>query len=145
MRGVSKKFYASGFLYHPDSSKILLQQENATDPKSLWSLLGSQNKGNETHEENFVRNAKSLLHLDLLTNSVCCVYDYLHLGKNYVSYAIVKKLTDFPQIGKTVFAWFKIKEITKLPLSDQTRQDLTISQRVIDSGIRKAAGGQTLE
>lgn len=144
MREVPKNFYASGFLYHPDSSKILLQQENSHDPKSLWSMLGSKNIGTETSEENFVRNVKAFLHLNLLTGSIYSVYNYLHLGKNYVSYAVVKKLTDFPQIGKTVFAWFKIKEITKLPLSDQTRQDLTISQRVIDSGIRKAAGGQTI-
>ena len=140
-----KKFYASGFLYHPDSTKILLQQENSHDPKSLWSMLGSKNVGSETSQENFVRNAKSFLHLDLLANAVFCVYDYLHLGKNYVSYTEVKKLTDFPQIGKTIFAWFKIKEITKLSLSDQTRQDLTVGQRVIDSGVRKKAGGQTLE
>ena len=139
-----KKFYASGFLYHPDSSKILLQQENANDPKSLWSLLGSKNIGSETSQENFVRNAKSFLHLDLLANAVYGVYDYFRLGKNYVSYAIVKKLTDFPTIGKTVFAWFRIKEITKLALSDQTKQDLIVGQRIIDCEIRKKAGGQTL-
>ena len=139
-----KKFYASGFLYHPDSSKILLQQENANDPKSLWSLLGSKNIGSETSQENFVRNAKSFLHLDLLATAVYGVYDYFRLGKNYVSYAIVKKLTDFPTIGKTVFAWFRIKEITKLALSDQTKQDLIVGQRIIDCEIRKKAGGQTL-
>jgi len=141
---VPKKFYASGFLYHPDSTKILLQQENANDPKSLWSLLGSKNIGSETSQENFVRNAKSFLHLDLLANAVYGVYDYFRLGKNYVSYAIVKKLTDFPTIGKTVFAWFRIKEITKLALSDQTKQDLIVGQRIIDCEIRKKAGGQTL-
>lgn len=144
MLGVPKKFYASGFLYHPDSTKILLQQENSHDPKSLWSMLGSKSVGKETSQENFVRNAKAFLHLNLLNDSICSVYDYLYLGKNYVSYAIVKKLTDFPTIGKTVFAWFKIKEITKLSLSAQTRQDLTIGQRVIDCEIRKKSGGQTI-
>lgn len=142
---MQKKFYASGFLYHADSAKILLQQENSHNPKSLWSMLGSKSVGEETSQENFVRNAKGFLHLNLLADAVCGVYDYLHLGKNYVSYTIVKKLTDFPQIGKTVFAWFNLKEIAKLSLSAQTRQDLTVGQRVIDSEIRKKEGRQTLE
>lgn len=106
-------------------------------------MLGSKSIGEETSQENFVRNAKAFLHLDLLANSIYSVYDYLHLGKKYVSYTIVKKLTDFPQMGKTVFAWFKMKEITKLPLSAQTKQDLTVGQRVIDCEIRKKAAEQT--
>ena len=77
MREVAKNFYASGFLYHPDSSKILLQQENSHDPKSSWSMLGSKNIGTETSEENFVRNVKAFLHLNLLTGSIYSVYNYL--------------------------------------------------------------------
>lgn len=108
-------------------------------------MLGSYNRGTETSEENFIRNVKDFLHLNLLTSSIRSVYDYVRLGKNYVSYAQVKKLTNFPTIGKTVFAWFNMREISKLPLSAQTKQDIIVGQRVIDASVRKQTGEQTIK
>lgn len=132
--------YISGFLYHPGSNQILLQRENSLDEKSLWSLLGGQ--------ENFQRLVDSLLNLNLPLKAIHPVYEYFDKGlhKNHqISYAVVKKLKDFPPKKKTVFAWFPMKKIIKQNLSDQTKQDLIVSQRVIDSAIRKKAGERTME
>lgn len=145
---MDNNFYASGFLYHPGSGQILLQKQDSSDANSLWSLLESKARGKETGQENFKRLIYAFLRLDLPLTATHSVYEYFHKGlhKNYhVSYAEVEKLRDFPPHKKTVFAWFSMKEILKLSLSDQTKQDLIVGRRVIDSASRKKAGEQTIE
>ena len=140
-----KKFYASGFLYHSPSDKILLQRQNSTDLNSPWSLLGSISLGLETSSENFQRNAHNILHVDLQAKSTYPIYDYDNSGKNYVSYAQVKNLVAFLPVGETVFAWFSAKEILKLTLSAQTKQDIIVGQRVIEASDRQKAGERIIE
>lgn len=142
-----KVFYASGFLYHPASERILLQQQNQKDATSVWSMLGSQNQGKETSAENFRRLVRTLLKIKLPLAAVRSVYNYHHpvlKKEHYVSYAEVKKLVKFPPKKDVVFAWFTIKEIGKLTLSVQTKQDIIVGQRVINSQIRRNAGEQTI-
>lgn len=140
-------FYASGFLYHPASGQILLQQQNSPGKAATWSLLGSLARNGETSQENFQRLVQTFLKIKLSTSAIHFVYDYFHKGlhkKHHVSYAEVEKLNVFPPTKKMVFAWFSIKEITKLPLSAQTKQDIIVGQRVIDSSVRKKAGELTI-
>lgn len=73
------------------------------------------------------------------------VYDYVAKGKKYViSYAEVKKTKNFPATQKFSFKWFTVKEISKLPLSAQTKQDIIVGHRVIDSELRRDIGEQTI-
>ncbi len=120
-----KNVYASGFLYCPSSAQILLQQ-NLFNPKPTWTLLECSNGkifGQKTRP----------------------IYDYVAKGKKYaVSYAEVKKIKDFPATKKLSFKWFTVKEISKLPLSAQTKQDIIVGHRVIASEIRRDAGEQTI-
>lgn len=120
-----KIVYASGFLYHPDSAQILLQQ-NSSDPKPIWTLLECANGkifGQKTRP----------------------IYDYVAKGKKYViSYAEVKKTKDFLAVKNLSFKWFTVKEISKLPISAQTKQDIIVGHRVIDSEIRRDIGEQTI-
>lgn len=105
----------------------------------MWTLLESLNG------ESFQRIASKHLNLKLQPKAVLFIYDYAIKGKKHlVSYAEVKKLGDFPATKIYSFKWFTIKEISKLPISSQTKQDLIVGRRVIDSQVRRDAGEQTI-
>ncbi len=113
-----------GFLYHPGSQQILLQQKINEEPKN-WELLEDLSK--------------------FVSKGILPVYDYVAKGKKcVVSYAEVKTAKHFSDGKTTVYKWFTAKEISKLPLLPQTKQDLIVGRRVIDSQIRKDAGRQTI-
>jgi hypothetical protein len=141
-------FYASGFLYHPKSQQILLQQPITADGETEWSLFEGENLGEETGVETFKRVIFSHLHLDLKPKNIFPIYSYFHddKGKNkFLHYAIVRKLETFPNTKKAIFAWFTFKQIQKLHISDQIKQDIIVGQRVIDSAVRKSLGQQTID
>lgn len=119
---MSKSNHLSGFLYHPASQQILLQQK--TDGE--WTLL---------EEFSLMVKPKTLLP----------IYDYVAKGqKCIVSYAKVKNLSAVPAKKGHTYQWFSLKEISKLPLSAQTKQDLIVGRRVIDSQTRRDAGERTI-
>ncbi len=121
---LSKKYYSHGFLYHPDSRQILLQQKIDEKPP-VWTLLEDLKKFHP--------------------KTVLPIYDYVVKGKKHViSYAEVKSLGNFPAAKGFSFGWFNMKQILKLGLSSQTKQDIIVGQRVIDSQIRKDTGERTI-
>lgn len=143
-----KGFYASGFLYHPRTQRILLQQKNYIDKSSKWCLIGLECQKDVKAEESFRKAIEKILHLKIKPSSVKYIYDYFHEETNknhYVSYAKVGKLEKFQPSNGSTFAWFSFKEISKLDLSEQTRQDITVGQRVINASIRKNLGERTIE
>ena len=143
-----KDFYASGFLYHSRTQRILLQQKNTAGRTPEWCLLGDSGHNNEKAEEAFVRIIEKILHVNLKPSNIKSIYTYFHdtLGKdNFVSYAKVTKMQKFPPKNGNVFGWFSFKEVVKLKLSAQTKQDITVGQRVIDASIRKRLGQRTIE
>ena len=140
-----KSFYASGFLFHPPTQQILLQQ--LTNSSAHWSLFGGEGLDTETPELTFQRIVHANLHLKLAVRSIIQVYDYFHkeLGKNHVIvYARIEKLKDFSKKNSSL-AWFTRQQLHKLHLSEQTRQDITVGHRVIDAKERKHLGLHTLE
>lgn len=142
-----KTFYASGFLYHAPSQQILLQQINSADNNSSWSLVGKKEITNKTGEEVFMDIFSEELNIKLKLKSVNLVYTYSsdEKGLNFnIYYAEVKKLHKSPNDSGNVFAWFNFKQIQKLNLSEQAKQDIIIGQRVINSSIRKSLGQQTI-
>lgn len=141
-----KDFYASGFLFHPRSQQILLQQQNSADTESVWDLFGDKRLDKETEEETFRRAIYSNLRLKLKPRAIKPVYSYYREDKNknnYICYAKVEKLEKF-QNKKNLFAWFTFKQIQKLNVSEQTRQDILVGQRVIYSSVRKRLGLRTI-
>lgn len=141
-----KNFYASGFLYHPRSEQILLQQTNSAGQNPSWSLFGKKEIKNKTGQETFRDIFYDCLGIKLKLQNINSVYTYSsNDGANYnIYYAKVKRLHKPPSSSKTEFAWFNFKQIQKLNLSEQTRQDILIGQRVIDSSIRKGLGQKTI-
>lgn len=135
---MKKSQYHSGFLYHPDSQKILLRQI-PSELKPAWSLLEGQ------EGEPFGKILVSSLGLKIKDSAIQPIYDYFSKGKKItIYYAEVAKIKDFPPKKTHSFGWFTVKEISKLPLSAQTKQDIIVGFRVIGSSVRKAAGEQTI-
>lgn len=134
---MSKNSYPHGFLYHPDSQQILLQQK--VDEQSVWTLLGG------IGGEDFQHVIAKILNFKLGPKAIRPVYDYSVKGeRHFVSYVEVKKAEDFPATKKLSFAWFSVKQLTKLPLSNQTKQDIIVGRRVIESESRRDAGELTI-
>jgi hypothetical protein len=143
-----KDFYASGFLYHPKTQQILLQQSSTADSGTEWSLFEGDCLDKETTAEAFKRAIFSHLKLDLKPKNIFPIYSYFHEGKgknNFLHYAIVRKLETFPNTKNASFAWFSFKQIQKLHIPDQIKQDIIVGQRVIDSAMRKSLGQQTID
>ncbi|HYM65004.1 MAG TPA: NUDIX hydrolase [Candidatus Sulfotelmatobacter sp.] len=144
-----KDFYASGFLYHSKSQQILLQQETSADSQSQWALFGGENKASEkTPEEAFERIIYVHLRFKINPKNVFAVYSYPHQDKNkdnFIHYAEIRKLEKFKNTRKKLFSWFTFKQVQKLKLSEQTKQDIMVSQRVIASSIRKKLGERTID
>lgn len=142
-----KDFYASGFLYHLPSGKILLQQ-STLDPSSLWSLFGKQGLYKESAEVTFQRVINDLLHVKLPLATIYPIYTYFYrdIHKDHaIVYAEVEEMQPFSSIKTVRCSWFTLKQILKLELLEQTRHDITVGQRVISARMRKSLGLQTLE
>jgi hypothetical protein len=141
-------FYASGFLYHPRSQQILLQQVDTADLEPTWSLFGGDSAKGETSIDAFKRVIRSTLSLDLKPNAICEIYSYFHEEKkkeSFVHYAKVRKLEKFMSSKNVNYGWFTFKEIQKLRIPEKIKQDIIVGQRVIDSAIRKSLGQQTID
>lgn len=83
--------------------------------------------------------------LKIKPKDILPIYDYVVKGKKcVVCYAEVKTKKTPPNTKTKIFQWFSVKEISKLPLSAQTKQDLIVGRRVIDSQIRRDAGELTI-
>lgn len=94
----------------------------------------------------FQKKAKVLW--DLTIKDVLPVYTYFDdvEKKNvFVYYAILRQKKDFPDKNNSSFVWASLKQVAKLKLAKRMEHDLIISQRVIDSALRKKRGEQYLE
>ncbi len=129
-----KHFYASGFLYHSPSQKILLQQ-TITDTKPSFTLFCRKCTGNNDHKTSFQQIIADELGITIPIESIFHVYDYVTQDTEeirFVFYADVSGLgteVDFKREGST--EWFTVKQLSKLKLHRQINHDLMIGQRVI--------------
>ena len=141
-----KLFYASGFLYHEPTQQILLQQ--AYDDSPEWSMIGGVSLVHETAEEAFHRIAFAVLNIKLSLESIFPVYTYNKRNferQQVILYADLDNINRIKGRKDTVLSWFTRKQIQKLPLDPQTRQDLIVGHRVIDARMRKSQGIHILE
>lgn len=141
------KFYASGFIYNPLTDQILLQQVTSKDSlSSPWILFGKTCSSEKTAKQAFINIIFKLL--GVKTKKIFPIYTYpdsqTHETK-IVFYIELRKSVNFPNKNVSTFSWFTLKQISRLKLSSQTKQDITVGQRVIESAIRKSLGQQTLE
>lgn len=127
-----KNFYASGFLYHPNSQQILLQQ---FDSSSSWSFFGQYGNSNEEPIRIFQQAISQDLSIKLPLKSLYPVYDYFNaeIGKNFfVFYAQVHfQKKRYGEKENSSLQWFTFKQTTKLSFPTQIRQDIVVAERVI--------------
>ena len=136
--------YASGFIFHPPTQQILLQQ---TSPETVWSLIGGTHVSTETAEKAFQRIVKSVLKINIALSSIHPIYAYIRedMGRKHsILFAEILDIKKIPTKKGTLFTWFSRKQITKLPLDPQTKQDIIVGQRVIDSRLREVLGEHNL-
>ncbi len=129
-----KKIYASGFLYHTPTQQVLLQQHESSAP--TWSLFSGEGQDGEDPIVIFKEIVSSQLKIKLSLKDINSIYDYFNeeLSRHsHLLYALADKKKDtYTNEGYTM-RWFTFKEIYKLPIDRQTRQDITVGKRVIDA------------
>ena len=143
-----KKFYASGFLYHSPSQQILLQQytQPSSATASPWHLFNGVYTENDDQDKVFKNIIFDLLHVKIET--VHTVYSYFKedTGIHHaIVYAELDTLQNFPSKKGLTFSWFSFKGVTKLPVTEQTKHDIVVGQRVIDAIRRKSEGEHTFQ
>lgn len=145
MHKLQKSFYASGFLYHPGSDQILLQQPITSPNPSSWALFEGPPVGQETPEKTFQRLVGKSLGLKLNLRDIYPVYFYRGGGQDrHIIYAQIKTANAFLSKKGIIFGWFSFKQVNKLSLSAQAKHDVAVAQRVIAASVRKSLGQQTL-
>lgn len=142
-----KKFYASGFLYHPPSQRILLQQNKSIPPiSSSWLLFGGQYLEKEDPKALFKDIIFKLLNIEI--GVVHPIYSYLNKNTGefqYVVYSQLSKFQNFSSKSGLTFAWFSFKDVLKLKITEQTKHDIVVGQRVIEAAERKSRGEHTFQ
>lgn len=141
---VHKPIYASGFLYHPTTHQILLQQAIVLDDSvSPLDMFSGVSHDREDSRATFARVILESLHVELKDKYIFPVYDYVsndvHHKNVFVFYGQVRKLEAFPSGHGKKYQWLTFKQMTKISLDEQAKQDLMVSERVIHAAERTKA------
>jgi len=141
-----KKFYAGGFLFHPDSEQILLQQFTSDSQLTApWRIFGKACLEEEDSEEVFKKIVFNSLKLKI--DNVLPIYSSAQdkqYDTRHIVYSEVADLSHFSVNDNQTFAWFSFKAILKLQISEQEKHDIVVGQRVIAAATRRVNGEQTL-
>lgn len=129
-----KPFFASGFLYHPASQQILLQQFTSGDDINLVLFRGKSHKGRDPQAV-FQHCVEEALGVTIATSSIHPVYDYIlnRLGEQFIFYVEVEDTTPKTYSSKNKTEWFSLSKLSKHAMSEQTRHDIIVGERVIRS------------
>lgn len=133
---VHKPFYASGFLYHQPTHQILLQQfQQGDDLKHV--LFGSVSHNGHDPLSVFQHCVETLLGVKINTSSIHPIYDYIHerLGEHFIFYIEVSDMTPKVYKSKNKTGWISLAKLGKCKMSEQTRHDIVIGERVIRARI----------
>lgn len=129
-----KPFYASGFLFHVATEQILLQQTNIGDINNLTLFRGKSHSGGDPQSV-FRRCVEEAIGIPIPASSIRPVYDYVHdkLGEHFIFYVEMTDITPKIFASKKNTAWFSLSKLTKQTMSEQTRHDIIVGLRVIQS------------
>ena len=97
-------------------------------------MLGGEGKEGEEAHLAFQRIIYKLLNIKV--KQIYPIYDYFHETKdkvNYVFYAEVGTAKAYNTPRGDILSWFAFSEISKLPFSPQTKQDIIVGERVINA------------
>ncbi len=131
---VHKPFYASGFLYHSASGQILLQQLTYGD-NTQFALFREKSQNGKDPQTVFQHCVEKALGIPIKTSTIHPVYDYIHhkLGEQFIFFVEVHGATPKKYDVKNKSEWLALSKLSKHAMSEQTRHDITIGERVIRS------------
>ncbi|OGE27055.1 hypothetical protein A3H85_03150 [Candidatus Daviesbacteria bacterium RIFCSPLOWO2_02_FULL_40_8] len=133
---MQEPFYVSGFLYNPNSEKLLLIQTEANDDLiTLWKMLVGEGNNGEPAEATFQRVINECLNLEVKPKSIFPIYDYFDEAQrktNYVFYAEVRRSPSFEALQQGTPSWVRFSDISKFPFFANTKQDMVVGERVIN-------------
>lgn len=129
-----KYFYASGFIYHSPTQKILLQRTTSSSDTS-FDFFSGKGYGTDDPAAVFQKVIQDQLGINVPLELIIPVYDYTPddlQRKCCILYADIVNVGTPEDFEKTNNAqWFTTKQLSKLKLPKQTEHDITIGQRVI--------------
>lgn len=131
---MQKEFYASGFLYHPSTDQILLQEITNEKNETSLSLFTGKSKEGEDEKSLFQRIIKDTLGITVPLTAIHAIYDYEHdkfEGDNFISFAEIDD-AQAKSISIKAVQWCPLKKLPKLKIATQSRQDIIVGQRVIN-------------
>lgn len=131
---VHQSFYASGFLFHSATQKILLLQSINNNTTELLLFGNKCHKGSDPQTE-FQESMGKTLGMKISASSVHPIYDYTHntLGEHFIFFIEVTDALPKTYPSQTKAEWFLLSKLSKLNMSEQTRHDIIVGERVIRS------------
>ncbi len=137
---MQRSFYVSGFLYHSPSHQILLQLLRDEDDLNFTLFQGkSSNRRIEPHIL-FQHCVEKSLGITIPLSSIHPVYDYIHkkFGEQYIFYAEMAESTSATRSFGDNIEWLLLSKLNKYVMSDQTRHDIIVGERVIRAIVESA-------
>lgn len=129
---VHKSFYASGFLYHAPSRQILLQQLNRGGNADIVLFGGKSGNGHDPRAV-FQHCIEKALGKTIAASSIHEVYDYIHdtRGEQFIFFIEVTGISPDTYPSNVNAGWFSLAKLSKYAMSEQTRHDIIVGERVI--------------
>ncbi len=128
--GRRERFWAGGFLYDPQTSRVLLHLRDGNTPYNphQWSFFGGSNEDGETFGECFIREMKEEIGLTIPPEGAVYLRDYFRTDESLhraVFYAESSIPTEQLILGEGAgFRWFAWDELPHYDLTAYTRKDL---------------------
>jgi hypothetical protein len=143
---VQKPYYTSGFLYHSASQKILLQQLNSDQDSKLVMFCEKSISGTDPQTV-FKECVEKILGTAISLSSIHPVYDYIHdkLGEHFIFYVEITDVEPKQYLSENKTTWLPLAKLSKQNMSEQTRHDIIVSERVIRALAESAQAPQNVQ
>ena len=130
---VQSTFYASGFLYHRASQKILLQQITSTGQGKPLLFKTKAQKGNDPQTV-FKLCIEKALDKPIKSSAIHPIYDYVDdSGEQFIFFIEVPGISPDSYPTNQNAEWFLLSKLSKIDMSEDTRHNILIGERVIRS------------
>lgn len=127
---MEKRFFAGGYLYDPETQKILLhhRDNNTTINPNKWAFFGGTDENNETPKECFIREIREELDVTVSPEEVRLLRDYFNVERDthrYVFYVSRKEKETMIHLNEGQgYAWVTLDEAANLDMTEKTHADL---------------------
>ena len=99
------------------------------------ALFRGKSRNGKDPQTVFQQCIEEALGVAITASSIHPVYDYIHdkLGEHFIFYVEVSDVTPKIYASKNNTEWFSLSKLSKHEMSEQTRHDIIIGERVIRS------------